>query len=405
MKVVWLLNHYAVEPSGSGGTRHYSLAKHAARHGYQIILIGASVEHLTGRQRLATGESKRLEESDGVTFLWLKTGRYKGNGIGRIRNMLEYSWRVLRRSSTVDLPDPNIVIGSSVHPLAALAGQKIAHRYRVPFVFEIRDLWPETLIQMGRVSRGGLAAIVLRRLERWLCDKAERIVVLLPRAHEYLKRYDISAEKVVWIPNGADPDESPYVSPEPKDPITLMYLGAHGTANGLDAILRAIEEYNRQPGGGRIHFRFVGEGPEKKRLQLVATSLGISDSVSFEPAVPRRQVPELAAEADAFLLNVRDLELYRYGFSFNKLFDYMAAGRPVVFAGCADDNPIAAAQAGFVVGADDVEGMAAAFFELVSLSFDARREMGLRGRRYLEAHFSSRVLAERLVRCLDALGD
>ena len=169
MKTVWLLNHYAAEPTGSGGTRHYGLAKYAARHGLRVFLIAASVEHFSGRQRLRPRETERLEEIQGVPFLWVRTSRYSGNGLARIRNMLQYGIRVLLRSTTRELPPPDVIVGSSVHPLAALAGHILARRYRVPFVFEIRDLWPETLIQMGRIRRNGPVAAALRLVESRLC--------------------------------------------------------------------------------------------------------------------------------------------------------------------------------------------------------------------------------------------
>ena len=348
MKIVWLLNHYAAEPTGSGGTRHYGLARHAERLGYRVIIIAASVEHLTGRQRLESGETARLEEIGGVSFLWLKTSEYSGNGTDRIRDMMEYFWRALRRSTTACLPAPDFIIGSSVHPLAALAAERLAARHEVPFLFEIRDLWPETLIQMGRLRSESIMAVILRRLESWLCLKARKVIVLLPRAHDYLVHYGVPEDKVVWIPNGADPELFAYRPPATQEGLTVMYLGAHGAANGLVPIVEAISDYARRSGTGRVRFRFVGDGPEKPHLRALAGQLGVEKLISFEPSVSKQQLPEVAAQADAFILNMRNLDLYRYGFSFNKLFDYMAAGRPVIFAAPSDDNPIAEANAGII---------------------------------------------------------
>jgi glycosyltransferase involved in cell wall biosynthesis len=401
-KTVWILNHYATEPDGSGGTRHFNLARYAAEHGIRVILIAASVEHLSGRQRLAAGERSRVEELDGVTFLWLRTPTYRGNGPARIRNILSYTWQSLRAVNTASLPVPDLIVGSSVHPLAAWAAAKLARRHRVPFVFEIRDLWPETLIQMGRVHRYGPVAICLRTLERRLCQQASRVIVLLPKAHLYLEKIGVTRDKVIWIPNGVDLSRFPCRPLEDRTPLTVMYFGAHGQANGLESLLEAIARLQSHPSGGKLRFRFIGDGPMKPLLEAEAQRCGLLSQVSFEPPVSKREIPKLAAAADAFMINVRSLSLYRYGFSFNKLFDYLAAGRPVLFAG-PDENPIAEAKAGLVLAPDDVDAIASAMVELANMSFADRREMGLRGRRYAEENCDSRVLAARLIEVLQPL--
>ena len=402
MKVVWLLNHYAASPNDAGGTRHFNLAKYALKLGYRIVIVAASVEHFTGRQRLNPGEAQRLEEIDGVRFLWLRTSEYHGNGLDRIFNMLQYTWRVLGRRTTRILPPPDLIIGSSVHPLAAWAGSRLAARHAVPFIFEIRDLWPETLIDMGSVRRGGPTARLLGWLERYLCERASRIIVLLPRAVEYLTDIGIRAEKVVWIPNGIDLEAVPYQEPAPSDSFTLMYLGAHGQANGLEDILTALAGC---PAGvrDRVRVRFVGDGPLKPQLQSRAVELGLDGVVSFEPPVAKAGIPELAAEADAFVLVVRDLPLYRFGFSFNKLFDYLAAGRPVLFAGPSVENPVETAGAGIVVGPEDIAGLSAAIARLVEMPATERLRLGERGRQLVEQHYGFDRLAARLVSELDGV--
>lgn len=396
MKTVWLLNHYALEPSGSGGTRHFSLARHAQRHGLRIIIIAASVEYLSGRQRLGANEHHRIEQHEGVTFLWVRTTPYVGNGPGRIRNMLEYSFRVLQRATTHDLPPPDLLIGSSVHPLAVLAARQLAKRFAVPFVFEVRDLWPETLIQMGRITRTSPSARMLRMLEKYLYRKAAKIITLLPLAHEYIAPIGIPEEKITWISNGVDLDGFAYRPPAQLSTLTFMYTGAHGEANGLEMIIRAVGQVNKADKARPIQFRFIGNGPIKPKLIELSKQLGVSDIITFEPPVTKHQIPQLVTEADAFIVNLRDLPLYRYGISLNKLFDYLAAGRPIVFAGSPANNPVRDAQAGVTVAADDAEAMAQAILRVAAMPFEERVAMGKRGRSYVEAEFSYAALAQRL---------
>ncbi len=401
MKHVWMLNHYAVEPGGAGGTRHFSLARHLPRYGWSATVVAASTDHATGRQRLAPAEDFRLETYDGVPFLWLRTPDYSGNGGDRIRNMVAYTRAALKRENLAGLGAPDAIIGSSVHPLAAWAGRRLAKRHGVPFIFEVRDLWPQTLIDMGRISHRHPAAVALRWLERSLYRDAARIVVLLPKAHEYIETLGIKREKIVWISNGTDLENFTVKPAQPSDTFTLMYFGAHGTANGLDNLLAAMQRVESNPAGRNIVLRLIGDGPLKSSLVGMAAERRLKN-VRFENAVPKADISALASQADAFALCVRNFPgLYRFGISMNKIFDYMAASRPIVMSVDAANNPIADAGAGLVVPPDNPEALAAAILDLAALPAARRAEMGAAGRRHLEENYDMRRLAGRLAATLD----
>jgi glycosyltransferase involved in cell wall biosynthesis len=404
MKHVWILNHYAMTPDRPGGTRHYSLARNLLPHGWHTTLIAGSVEHISGHQRLSPRETTRLEEVAGVPFLWLRTPQFKGNGIGRMVNMLSYALRVLIRKNTQALPKPDLIIGSTVHPFAAMAGALLARRHGVPFIFEVRDLWPQTLIDMGRLKPRSLVARGLGRLEKWLYLEATRVVVLLPRAAEYIERLGIPAAKVVWIPNGVDLSAFPMRAEKARTagaPFVLMYFGAHGQANGLECILEAMRLVTREIAPELITLRMVGDGPLKADLMSLAQRLGLTN-VFFDPPVPKVAIPALAGEADAFVISVLDLPLlYRYGISMNKLFDYLASARPIIMASAAANNPIDEAKAGITVAPGDPAKIAAAIQQLFNSSADERQRMGRAGRRYVELHHGFDQLATRLASTMD----
>jgi glycosyltransferase involved in cell wall biosynthesis len=401
MKHVWILNHYAAEPEGAGGTRHYTLADGLRRHGWQAHLIAASVEHQSGRQRLELGERIRRELHGAVPFLWLRTSPYRGNGLGRVRNMLEYTWRVLARQVARQLPRPDLVVGSSVHPLAAWAGARLARRHRVPFVFEVRDLWPQTLIDMGAISPGGPAARAMRCLERSLYRRADRIVALLPRAHEYIEAAGGRADRIDHIPNGVDLANWP--TPDHRDapdPFVFMYFGAHGGANGLGNLLKAWRRLEALRPDASMLLRLVGDGPEKGSLVATADELGLR-RIRFENPVSKRRIPELAASADAFVFTLADVPVFRFGISSNKLFDYLAAARPIAFSCASSNNPVEEAGAGITVPPEDSEALAMAMGRLLEAPADRRRAMGESGRAYIEANHDSAALAHRLAETLD----
>lgn len=402
MKQVWVLNHYAQVPSGSGGTRHYSLASHMRTHGWKATIFAASIEHDTGRQRLAQERTFNLEETDGILFLWLRTPKYRGNGSGRLWNMLVYTWRTLRPVTTRGLVRPDIIIGSSVHPFAALAGAILALRFRVPFIFEVRDLWPQTLIDMGRLSPRSLMTRALQWLELWLYRRADRIIVLLPKAGNYIEPLGIRSNKIVWIPNGVELEDYPAPpAAKQREFFTLMYFGAHGLANGLENLIRAMAILRTRPEASKIRLQLIGEGPLKNNLKQLSLRLG-QTNVEFLDPVPKYEIPNMAKRADAFVICVLDRpELYRFGISMNKLFDYLAAARPVVISSNAANNPVAEAGAGITVPPDDPAVLADAILQLASMSPAERELMGRAGRRHVEEHYSYEKLAARLAVTLD----
>ncbi len=406
-KQVWILNHYANHPNGTGSLRHYQLARYLPEHGWQASLIASSVEHPSGRQRLSDEESRRLERCDDVRFLWLRTAAYRGNGGGRMKNMLQYSLQALRPVRLRGLPSPDLIIGSSVHPFAALAGWWLARRHGVPFVFEVRDLWPQTLVDMGRLDERSLATRGMRRLETFLYRRARRVLTLLPRAVDYVAPRGVHPERVVWLSNGVDLADYPAPPPpeaKPEAPLRLMYFGSHGDANGLETLIEAMgrvrDAQGDEPG---VRLRLIGDGARKPALRRQAADRGLDARwVSFEDPVPRAEIPALAREADAFVITVRDLpRLYRFGISMNKLFDYMAAARPVVIASGAVNDPVAEAGAGISVPPEDPEALAEGILNLSRRSPEERARMGEAGRRHVEATYSYRSLADRLAGAMD----
>ncbi|MCE8015063.1 glycosyltransferase family 4 protein [Halomonas sp. MCCC 1A17488] len=413
MRHVWILNHYAKHPDAAGGARHFQLARHLPAHGWHATLIASSVDHPSGEQRLEKGEPWRLETIDGVNFLWLRTSSYRGNGGGRMKNMLEYAWQAMRPTRLAELERPDLIVGSSVHPFAALAGWWLARRHRVPFVFEVRDLWPQTLIDMGRLREGAALTRAMRRLETFLYRRARRVLTLLPRAVDYIAPLGVPEERVVWLSNGVDlaafPEPDAPAPRPPEMPLSLMYFGSHGEANGLADLLEAmaIVKADSRAGEVPVQLRLIGDGPGKRELMRQASGLGLDGRwVRFEPPVPKREIPALASEADAFVITVRDLpRLYRFGISMNKLFDYMAAARPVIIASAAVNDPVAEAGAGITVPPEDPLALAEAIKRLAALPPDERARMGRAGRAHVEAVYDYRILAERLAGIMNDVMD
>lgn len=403
-----MLNHYAISPDMPGGTRHFDLACELTRLGYDVTIFASAFNHSLRKQvRLLDGEPWALEEVEGVKFVWFPSFAYRGNDWRRVVNMLDYTWRVYwlgRRLSRLEprVPPPGVVMGCSVHLFAVLAGYYLSRWYRAHFLMEVRDLWPQTFIDMDLWREGQIQVRFFRWLERFLYARAERIITLSPLTREYLGQYSVAwANKVVEIPNGTRVSRFEQIEvAQRRDSASLrvMYLGALGVTNGLDLVLQAIRIINRVD-PGRMECIFVGDGPDKARLQRMARDWDMRN-VRFEEAIPRAQVPHYTAQADILVLVQKEV---LYGSS-NKLYDYMAAGKPIVCALRAEHNSLVErVRCGVSAAPEDAEDLAEKLLMVARLPVEERRAIGKRGREYVWQHHDYSVLARRLVDVLEEL--
>jgi glycosyltransferase involved in cell wall biosynthesis len=402
---VWIVNQYALPPSASGGTRHYSLARALRERGTQVEIFCSTRNYLTGAPIAEAG----TRDCAGVSFTFVDTGGAQavGRRAGRLATMLGFA-RGFRRAARGRRDQPDVIVGSTPSPIGAWVAAREARRRRVPFVLEVRDLWPRTLVDVGGLPRWHPAVWVFAALERALYRRADRIVTLLPLAEQHIRALYPAAAPVTWVPNGVDlrlvqGGGTGSSAPDPADgTFTVMYAGAHGPANALDAVLDAAAVLERRR-PGRFQFLLVGDGHDKPRLQSRATSEGLHH-VRFHDPVPKADIYRHMARADALVVNMNRGNLYRFGISFNKLYDYLAVGRPVVSGTDAANDPVAEAGAGITVPANDPEALAAALERLASATPAERAAMGARGQAFVAEHHDIERLAARFDEVLHAAG-
>jgi glycosyltransferase involved in cell wall biosynthesis len=391
-----ILNHYATCPRTPGGTRHYQLARGLVDAGWDVSIIAASVNHLSGEQRLSDDESIRIEMVNGVRFVWIRTPPYRGNGMKRIWGMIVYSLKSCGENTMARLPRPDVVIGSSVHPGAGVAAATIARRYGIPFVFEVRDLWPETLIAFGALRERSIIARVLGLLELRLFREAVRIITVLPGVAAYVERVGLDASKVVWIPNGVAMTEPTADSASRACELRLHYVGSLGAANAMDCVIDAMGVVERTHASRSIQLHLYGDGPCRKSLTERARVRGLT-SVYFHGPIPKSHVLQALQAADALVISAQDLpRLYRYGIGMNKLFDYLESGRPVLAAMDVPDNPVSASGGGIVVPPGHSERLAEAILAMADLDPVARQAMGDQGRQWVRRHHDYCQLSAKL---------
>jgi glycosyltransferase involved in cell wall biosynthesis len=396
MKVL-MINHYATPPSLGSSGRHHALARELIVHGHEVLILASANHPFLDASYKASKPLKFLEE-DQVKYLMLPASDYQGNGVGRLMNMLSFAWNAIITLRGKKLFVPDVVIGSTVHPFAALAGERIAAHYKVPFCFEVRDLWPQTLIDMKVLSKGHPLSKIFGFIERYLYRKAHKIISLLPYGYEYICNLNIDKEKIAYIPNGIDLDIfSDLHQSSAKNPqnFKVMYLGAHGPANDLETLLEAAYILEQEYPSQQVTWHLIGDGPQKDFLRQRVSELQLK-SVFLEDKIPKSQVPRMIEQADALAFHLLQVDVFKYGISPNKLFDYLASLRPIIYACTARNNPVAEADSGISIAPENPRAMAEAVMQLAALPLAERNAMGQRGRTYVEAHHSYRSLGRKL---------
>jgi glycosyltransferase involved in cell wall biosynthesis len=345
------------------------------------------------RRKSASHREVIEEEIDGVRFAWLWAAPYARNDFRRVRNWLSFSARVWRYGRRMDAPD--VIIGSSPHLFAALAAQRIAVARRRPFVLEVRDLWPESLAV--RDGKQGLGYRALGALADFLYARATRIVVLAEGVRTYLAQRGHSQDRLALVPNGVD--VTAFVEGKTADTsvVSFIYAGAHGPANGLDTVLDAAALL-RDSADAR--FVLMGDGPAKKALVERAREMKL-DNVEFREPVSKTDIPSALAANSAGLMVLRDLPLFAFGVSPNKLFDYWAARLPVI---CNVPGEVAGlveeARGGVVTRDSSAQALADAVRALMTMSAEDRAALGRQGRSWVERERGRPLLADRLDKVL-----
>ena len=407
---ILLINHYAGSDQHGMEYRPYYLAREWVRLGHSVTIVAASYSHLRlHNPNIDRGVAE--EQIDGIRYVWLRTGSYQGNGVRRAWSMAAFVRRLRKYKTLVlgDLP-PDAVIASSPHPFIIYPACRIARECHCPLIFEVRDLWPLSLIELGGMSRWHPFIQCLQWAENYAYRQADRIVSVLPKVDQYLRERGMDAGKFTCIPNGIDVEESlAPPAPLPEEHATALarlksagrflvgYVGQHSLSNALDSFVESASLLE----SSNATLVLVGQGPEKARLEQRAKESGAKNIV-FLPPVAKKAVPAILSQMDVLFLGWKRQPLYRYGISPNKLMDYMMAAKPVIHAVEAGNDPVAEGGAGISCPPENSAAIADSVSELMTRrTVEERIAMGQRGKDYVVRNFSYTTLARLFLDAID----
>lgn len=398
-KNIWIFNHYAVTPDLPGGTRHFDFAKELTRRGYNITIFASSFIHSIFKNRKFDNNSTSYvtENYEEICFVWIKTFHYTKNNWRRAINIFSYFCKAYfigkklpRFYKKINRPD--IIIGSSVHPFAAFIASKLAKYYKIPFIFEIRDLWPQTLIDMKIISKNSLIATILFKLEKLCLRDCRAVISLSPLTENYLKmKYNFQSEKLFYIPNGVNLDN--FYREDKKEnskKFILTYTGSIANSNFLEVVIDVAKILKKNK---NIIFKIYGSGSSLRDIKDKIDELKLNN-ISILPPVQKREIPYVLKMADVLILPTNNVY---YG-SENKLYDYLAAEKPILYINVSSHNYIKGT--GIRVKADPSE-IAKAILKLYNCSESDRKKMATKGRKYVEESHSIPILVDKLERIIN----
>lgn len=386
MKNVLVLNQFALPRTEGGGTRHFDLFSRL--ESWSPRIVAGNRNHYT--QQVYSTDEPLFHLVD------LPAGS-SGGGVSRVRGWLRYCVGAVRAG--LGAKNLDLVYASTPHLLSPVAGWVVSRARRVPLVVEVRDLWPETFVAAGALREGSLPHKALSALERWIMHRAERIVLVTEGWEQHFADMGISASKLVVVPNGTEVDD--FRVETPKDQLrdqwgltrtTVVFSGAHGTQNAIPSIVEAATELPE------LDFLFVGDGPAKAAAIRQVDELGLTN-VTFRAPVPKSELPSLLAACDIGLHTLTPLALFEHGISPNKVFDYMAAGLPLVSnSGTALHRVMSPEECGRL---GDAEHLVECLRSVAEADEPTRSAWGERARQIVQEKHSRSAAAARLESVLD----
>ncbi len=404
MKIV-LLDHYAGSPEMGMEFRPYYMAREWIKMGHEVRIVAGDFSHLR-LKNVGIERDFTETEIDGITYTWIKTGEYEGNGLLRALTMFRYTRKLwLNAGRLAKKWQPDVVIASSTYPLETYAARRLARKAGAKLIHEVHDMWPSTLYEIGGMSKHNPFVVLMQIAENSAYRHSDCVVSLPQFAKEYMTEHGLEPEKFHHIPNGVDLAEWDDTEPLAKEHMEFLsdlrhagkfivgYFGGHALSNALDVLLDSAKLEDDPD----VVFVLVGKGAEKERLVQRKNDEKI-DNLFFLPEVSKRQIPALTSMFDCIYIGALASPLYRFGVCMNKMFDSMMSGRPVVCSITGRGIPISIYDCGIVIDSEDKDGIIESIRKIRGMDDAGRAAMGQNGKNAVLEHYTYPVLAAEFAR-------
>ena len=386
-KNIWIINQYAGSSNHGMTFRSYFLAKEFIKC-HRVTIFSASFSHVMSNPPSVS--KKYTEENiNGIKYFWLKVPVYKqSKSFGRLISMFIFLYRLFFLNVKKHYT-PDVIIVSSASPLPIWKAYFWAKRFNAKLIFEVRDIWPMSIMELGGFKKTNPLVVLLQITENFAYRVSDYVVSVLPKAFEHMKHHGLDLPRFKYIPNGIEIKNLIKSDINNKDAFKIGYAGTLGIANALKYLIYAanlVKESN-------IEIHLLGNGPEKKALMGIVDDNNISN-VYFHDAVPKNEVGIFLSKMDVLYIGWHFSKIYRFGISANKLFDYLASAKPIIHSVDAGNDPVLEAKAGISIKPENPKEIANAILELYKMPVSKRTELGNNGREYVEKYHSYEQLAK-----------
>jgi glycosyltransferase involved in cell wall biosynthesis len=411
MKKVWIWNHYATNMFFDQAGRHYWFSKYLIENGYKPTIFCASTNHFSDKNIDTKGKKYCVDSVKDIPFVFVNTPDYKGNGRKRIINMLAFYrnlFHVAKEYARLN-GKPDVILASSVHPLTLVAGIKIAKKFGIPCICEVRDLWPESIFYFNKIKESSLLGRVLVKGEHWIYKKADALIFTKEGDTDYIKEKkwdveqggDIDLQKAHYINNGVDIEafnkninENKLEDPDLESgKFNVVYVGAIRPVNNVGAILdvaKLLRDYTD------ISFLIYGDGNQKEILENRVRDENISN-VKIKGYVNKKYIPYILSKSSVNLLNYSNTQYnWTRGNSSNKLFEYMASGKPIISTVKMGYSLIKKYQCGVELESGSPEDLAQAILEIKNMPTEEYELLGENAKKGA-GNFDFKSLTEKLI--------
>lgn len=398
-RVVWILSQYSSSPETGLAGRHYYLARELAKQGHVVYLISASNHHLLRTSKLHNKKINVFHE-DGTNRVLIKTLKYThSQDKVRIFNWFLFAWRALTLSKSIG-NNPDVIIASSPSPFIFLGAKRLSKKYGARLIFDVRDIWPLALIELGGYSVKHPFIQLMQWVENKAYSESHFVSCAIPFAIDHMTNHGMDKNKFLWIPNGFDKEEM--LSNDkigdctglkiPNNKFVIGYVGSIGLVNAMSVLLKVAKSLNSDKS---IAFVIVGKGGELKNLKSQAKFLNLTNVIFIDP-VPKKQVQSVIQLFDACYIGWLKKSVYEFGISPQKLPEYLFSGKPVIHSYSGRGCVVKEANAGISVPAEDHVAIKDAILKLKQISDYDRKKLGENGKKYSMRHYDYKNIAKSL---------
>jgi glycosyltransferase involved in cell wall biosynthesis len=400
--VIWYISKYASPQKYFFGTRHFYLSEEWVKKGHEVYVFTSNSNHLTDKLPLFKGKSF-LEKINGVHAIWLNTFKVKkGNSSSllRILSWFHFEWQLLT-SRKKEISKPDVVIVSSLSLLSVLSGLYFSKKYKSKFIFEVRDIWPLSLMELGNYSKFNPFIFFLSVIEKLGYKKADTIVGTMPNLKEHVNNVIGNNDKCYCIPQGFSQDfynnqdvlDQDYIEKYiPSDTFIIAYAGTISVNNPIDVLIESARKLKEFP----IAFVIIGEGNKKGELINQCADL---PNVIFAPSIPKNKVNHFLSFSSVCFDSFSS-ELAKYGLSRNKWIDYMYAGKPIICSYSGFQSMINEANSGSFVPYADADALSDEIMKYYKLPKNELEILGQNAKKFILENRSFTALADEYLKFL-----